>query len=189
MPEMNDSGRNVSWTTGCAWSADFTRLATATPSAARQPAPSSERDHGGRQRVQVDVHAEGRNGDREQQHDGAEPDRRRARHPRAEVDPHRQRRPAHALEQPVVAGVGQAHDDRRVARGDEAHDRDRGRVELREADRLAVALDRRVAVQRAEQHDQHQREREREDDRARVARVRRMRAKIQGRQGHAVSSR
>ncbi len=41
MPEMNDSGRNVSWTTGWAWSADLTRLATATPSADRHAAPSS----------------------------------------------------------------------------------------------------------------------------------------------------
>ena len=40
MPEMNDSGRNVSCTTGCAWSADFSMRATATPIADRQAAPS-----------------------------------------------------------------------------------------------------------------------------------------------------
>ncbi len=41
MPEMNETGRKVSCATGCAWSAVFTKLATATPSEARQSAPST----------------------------------------------------------------------------------------------------------------------------------------------------
>src|SRR3954451_3524063 len=41
MPEMNETGRKVSWATGVAWSADLTRLATATPSADRHSAPSA----------------------------------------------------------------------------------------------------------------------------------------------------
>ena len=89
--------------------------------------------------------------------------------PRAEVDAHRQRRAAHALEQALVASGREAEDERRVARGDEAEDRDRRRVELGEADRLAVGVDLGVAVERAEEHDQDQREREGEDERARVA--------------------
>ena len=39
MPEMKDSGRNVSCATGTAWSAVRTRLATASPSAASDAAP------------------------------------------------------------------------------------------------------------------------------------------------------
>jgi hypothetical protein len=136
------------------------------------------------------VQPEGRHGDREQQRDRADPDHHGRRHPRREVDPHRQRRAADALEQPLVASVGQAHHERRVTGGDQAHDRDRGRVELGEPHRLAVRLDLGVAVQRAEQHDQDQREREREHDRSRVAHRQADAGEDPGReQGHAVSSR
>ena len=41
MPEMNETGRNVSCATGIAWSASLTSEATATPSDARHAEPST----------------------------------------------------------------------------------------------------------------------------------------------------
>ena len=140
MPLMNEIGRNVSCATGIAWSALLTTLATATPSEARQAAPSSSVTiAAGSVRALI---SRRRPGPRpEQQQHRAEAGERRAGDPRAEVDAHRQRGPADALEQPLVARGRDPQDQRRVTGGDEAEDRDRGRVELREADLLPVRVD------------------------------------------------
>ena len=67
MPEMNEIGRNVSCAIGIAWSADFASVATARPSGRQAGRAEHERDERRGQRVEVDVHAERRDRDGEQQ--------------------------------------------------------------------------------------------------------------------------
>ena len=67
MPEMNEIGRNVSWASGIACSLVRTSEPAARPSAARQAAPSAAVTIAAGQRREVDVDAERRDGDDEQQ--------------------------------------------------------------------------------------------------------------------------
>ena len=163
-PERNSRGRIEALTTAGAASALGMNPVRASPRAQNEAPPTSMVTDEGPEATAGQGNVVEDPPEDQHDHDEDGGDQGRVQHPGQQVGPGRHRRAPDALQHALVPGVGHAHGQVRVGRGDHREGQDRARVVGGVGDLVAAGQRGRVVAQeRGEDHQEDQREGEREE--------------------------